>query len=208
MVACGENHPLSSQSCQRLFGSYGREGGKSVEQHNQKPTENEVESTKLWGIFEGGSISGAIAGLGSLIAAMIHTRALSGDHFLFPKLVSGGSVITGILLHFLVAVSFGIIFAAIHPWQGLRKTQPIGDRAVAAGVLFSTLLWAVMTFGVLPWANPSLRAYVQENPYSWYGYHLIYGTLLLASPILRRRYAVKHSPKHEGPSDSEKSRAA
>jgi hypothetical protein len=190
-----------------------------VEQHN-RPTHQEVRATQLWGIFEGGALSGIVAGLGALLAAMIHTRTMSGDWFLFPKIIASGifgfdsamtstrAVFVGIVMHFAVAVVFGIIFAAVHPWESFRQGKPIGDRAVAAGVLYATILWGIMTFAVLPWSNPSLNSYVKGNPYSWYGYHLIYGTLLLASPLLRRRYAVKHSPNSEGPSNNEKIRAA
>lgn len=163
-----------------------------------------------WGILEGGWVSGLIAGLGMLIACMARSASVGDGFFMFPKLVAAPvfghdtidtglrGILVGSAMYLVFASLLGIGFAATRPWRRIGKLyNSVGDRAVAAGVLYAITVWLGMTKFVLPKLNPTMSLYVDEHPVSWFALHILFGALLVATPILRRRYALRHATSTE-----------
>lgn len=174
---------------------------KQLEPH-EKPT--------LWGIFEGGAVSGIIAGTAMMLVVMWGTAVTDGLSFVSPlqriaETVGTSSVLVGALLHYVASCAFGVVFAATRAWRKVGKRRyPVGDRAVAAGLIYALAIWSVMTFLVVPLINPSLRELTELVPSFWFAAHMVFGVGLLDTPLLRRRYARKHSPHGDLPPEERK----
>lgn len=167
------------------------------------------EKPTIWGIFEGGAISGLIAGTLMMFVVMLGASG-NGQSFVSPlariaETVGTSSTLVGLLLHYIVSCTFGILFAATRAWRKVGKRRyPVGDRAVAAGLIYALGIWIVMTFLVVPAVNPSLGGFIDRIPSVWFAAHMVFGVGLLDTPLLRRRYARKHSPHGDLPASERK----
>ena len=52
--------------------------------------------------------------------------------------------------------------------------------------MYGVLVWALMTWTVVPWANPVLARSLDEIGGAWFAIHLIYGAGLSVTPLLER----------------------
>jgi len=153
----------------------------------------------------GGALAGLAAGAIMMIAAMgwlalAHLGALTP-----PKLVAAGvsgsnaliggfgTAFVGWSLHLGVAVLLGIIFAWLA--SNIRSKK----AAAFAGVLFAIGVWAVMTFAVVPAADPVLRSRVAMWMGTWFWWHLIFGAMLFMTPAFERSLAGRRSWERPGP---------
>lgn len=159
---------------------------------------------KQRGVWYGGAISGIIAGLVMAVVLMIHSQfigngfftpvlAIAGTFFGVSALAGGfGTVLTGLILHVIVSAVLGIIFAMI------VNPETSSGYAFFGGLVFGIAVWAVMTYLVLPWANPVMRSEVLMHPGMWAFCHLVYGGVLASTPYFERTTA----PKYFRPSQS------
>ncbi|MBI4424654.1 MAG: hypothetical protein HY554_13055 [Elusimicrobia bacterium] len=146
------------------------------------------------GIVLGGVFSGVFAGIVMALFATTASWAL-GNGFWTPvkeiacvaygvdALVAGASaILAGVLIHLTIASCWGMLFAALLPRGSGAWT------ALWTGVLYSIGVWALMTYGVLPWGNEVQSARAGMMP-DWFFYsHLVYGASLLVTPAFRRRF--------------------
>jgi hypothetical protein len=84
-------------------------------------------------------------------------RYIAGSLF-GPSAFTGGSemIVYGLLLHYLIALIFTIIFYLIYPKIPLMAQHP-----VAAAVLYGIFIWLVMTFIVVPSTK------IKTGPFDW-----------------------------------------
>jgi hypothetical protein len=140
-----------------------------------------------------GVLVGLVSGVLMALVAMVHCWAVGLGFWLPMKLVSGvymgvhallgngGVVVVGTLTHSLTAIGWGIVFGAI--------TRGSLDPRLAAtvGVAFGVAVWVIMTYLVLPWANPTMLVRAQLAMGWFVFYHLMYGLSLGFSPAVARR---------------------
>lgn len=148
------------------------------------------------GRISGGALSGFIAGCAMLAFAMLSGAILGDGPLAFLRSVScavygvdglvagGGALMAGLLIHLTVSCCWGMLFSSILPEESTSWT------ALWTGALYGIGVWAVMTFGVLPWADGVMRARMDLLPDWWFYQHLVYGACLLGTPFLRRRTAA------------------
>jgi hypothetical protein len=150
-------------------------------------------------------LAGALAGLGgglamALVAALL-TGALDQDLWLQPKVIASlvlgspaseaagfalGPVALGLLIHLLVAMLLGVLFARFMH-RVARLPSDFGVPEVA-GVAFGFLIWAAAYFVVLPVAAPGLLSIYAP---ALLIQHLVYGasTGLVYAWLCPRPYA-------------------
>lgn len=90
------------------------------------------------------------------------------------------SALLGLGIHMVVGATFGVIFAAM-----ARRMDSYGMR-LAAGLAYGAIIFLVMTYLVLPWANPLMA--VAIDPGWFFLAHLAFGFTLGA---LMPRRAVR-----------------
>lgn len=141
--------------------------------------------------FWGGCFAGWIAGAIMLLTWMA-AAVSDGAELLDPLQWVGGSTGAGLLIHFVVSGLLGAAFGMLIGWQppGFRD-QPVGDRALVSGLAYGVLVWAVMTWIVLPFVNPTMKLRVESFPVWWFLLHMIYGSTLLLAPVFRRKILVR-----------------
>ena len=106
--------------------------------------------------------------------------------------MAAGHLAVGIILHLAFSVLVGIVFITV--LFGLRRAGLGVLRAapayVAASVAGAALLYVVMMYLVLPWANPLMCHMTPRGPF-FIG-HLVYGLVfgLVAYPLARRAEAA------------------
>ncbi len=137
--------------------------------------------------FGGGVGAGIVAALAMGLFAMI-VFAARGQGFFTPLELMGATlmreealewtfwaVLLGLGIHLVLGAIFGVIFAAFA--RGMRTMA----MRVAAGLAYGAIIFLVMTYLVLPWANPWLMAAIE--PGWFFLYHLAFGLVLpLALP--------------------------
>jgi hypothetical protein len=139
---------------------------------------------------------GALAGVLSAIVMGIQWMVISGVNgagFFTPLALIGatftreawmtsfaGSVVTGTLLHLFTGAALGALFAFL-----TRDMVESGNR-FAAGIAYGATVFLVMTFLVLPWANPVLFYGVDKGVY--FLVHLVYGAILPLAMTRRHVY--------------------
>lgn len=141
--------------------------------------------------YAAGALAGFIGGIVMAIVAMIVTASM-GAGMLMPlkamaalllgvdALVGGaGAIIVGMMIHFATAIILGLIFAAI-----IGDARP--GAAFGLGLIYGFGVWIVMTFLILPAANPTMSARVAMMGGWWFVEHLVYGGMLFLLPILHR----------------------
>ncbi|ALA60529.1 hypothetical protein [Nitrospira moscoviensis] len=134
-----------------------------------------------------GVMAGLIAGLAMAMVSMMMAM-LTGEGFWAPvKKISvtllGRSavqnvgfefmpVMVGMMIHFVTAIAFGIIFALL----GGRQSY---GSAVASGIGYGLAVWLVMQFIVLPFVNPVMA---DMPPLQFAILHMIFGGTLGSYP--------------------------
>jgi hypothetical protein len=99
----------------------------------------------------------------------------------------GGVVLLGLAIHFSVAIVWGVMFALAVPRDAGK------GAALAYGLGAGIVVFLVMTFLVMPWANPVMRATVVRTWSPWLVEHLLYGLGLALTPALRRRFVDRRA---------------
>ncbi len=153
-----------------------------------------------------GIAAGVIA---ALVMALVWSivEALQGQGFWSPAQLIGAlymgtavvaypfwSAVLGIVTHLIIGAIFGVVFAAL-----MRRVESPGLQA-AAGLAYGAVIFLVMTYLVLPWADPVL--FVNVDPGWFFLYHLVFGLILpLGLPIRRQiaRRAVARSTAYTRP---------
>lgn len=143
-------------------------------------------------LWQGGALTGITAGLIMALIAMIFGYVMGMDFWLLPKMIAAtflgadaltggvGSVILGLIVHLVVAAAYGILFAFLTP----RITSPSSDFGL--GIAYGVIIWAVMTFIVLPLFNDLMRERVALIPFTWFINHLVFGASLAMTPYFER----------------------
>ncbi len=110
-----------------------------------------------------GALGGLIAGIVMAMVAMLYTLAAQGDLLaplkqmgatFFPSdSGSGISMLAGLMLHMIMSIIFGIVFALIVK----GRAQGYAPLAIA-GIIYIAVEWAIARFIVLPAIDPPLVA--------------------------------------------------
>ena len=116
------------------------------------------------GVIIGGGIAGILAGIVMAGAAMLYAAA-NGSGFLFPvrsiaatwygpKALVGGAVVllVGLVTHLSTAAFGGVVFAA------LPSSRRSATAALLSGLIWGVVVWAILSFVVMPWLNPTMYA--------------------------------------------------
>jgi hypothetical protein len=124
-------------------------------------------------------------------AAMIEKDMMMHPGMSMNMPVAGGHLVVGMILHLAFSMVVGIVFITVlfalrRAGLGVLRTAP---AYVAAAVAGAALLYVVMIYWVLPWANPLMCHMTPRGPF-FIG-HLIYGLIfgLVAYPLARRTAA-------------------
>ena len=150
------------------------------------------------GVIIGGGIAGILAGIVMAMAAMFYAAA-NGSGFFLPvrsiaatwygvnALVGGaGVLIVGLVTHLGTAAFGGVVFAAL---PSSRKSATV---ALLSGLVWGVVVWAILSFAVMHWLNPTMYAgTVGREPVWWFVLHLIYGGMLVVTPGLVRRVSAR-----------------
>ena len=139
-------------------------------------------------ILAPGALAGVVAALVMGLFWMILSAA-QGQGFSTPLQLIGAfwfaaaameyelaATLAGLLSHLAVGAVLGIVFAAL-----VRNVRS-PSKLIAAGVGYGAAVYALMTYAVLPWANPIMFAAIDRG---WFFLvHLAFGlTLPLALPV-------------------------
>ena len=110
-----------------------------------------------------GAIGGLIGGMVMAMVAMLYTLVAQGDllaplkqmgaTFFKSDSGSAGSLLAGLMLHMMMSVIFGIVFALI-----VRGRATGFGPLVVAGMIFIAVEWAIARFVVLPVVDQPLVA--------------------------------------------------
>jgi hypothetical protein len=151
--------------------------------------------TPARGEVAAGAGAGLIGGVAMALFQML-ASALGGGSVLAPaKLVAAstlgprapsgglGTLVTGLLLHLAVSAVLGVTFAfALHR----RVVRP--GATLLAGLFFALLAMLTMTYVLLPWVDPVMRASLVHAPGAWLLAHAVFGLGLGSLPALRRAF--------------------
>lgn len=165
-------------------------------------------TTRIHGdIVEAGVLAGLLGGVAMALFATIYAGA-AGLGFWSPleaiaatalhssTIVTGaGAVIVGLLLHLIMAMFFGVIFAALTP----PALPPL--PAFAFGLLMGVATLVLMSLLIVPAVNPAVRSELMWGSApgampvgAAFVMHLFYGAGLSIAPALRRRMAGVAQP--------------
>ena len=124
-------------------------------------------------------------------AAMIEHDMMMHPGMSMNMPVAAGHLAVGMILHLAFSIVVGIVFITVlfglrRAGLGVLRSAPV---YVAASVAGAALLYVVMMYLVLPWANPLMCHMTPRGPF-FIG-HLIYGLVfgLVAYPLTRRATA-------------------
>lgn len=124
-------------------------------------------------------------------AAMIEKEMMMHPGMSMNMPVAASHLAVGIILHLAFSIVVGIVFITIlfglrRAGLGALRTAP---AYVGASIAGAALLYVVMMYLVLPWANPLMCHMTPRGPF-FIG-HLIYGLIfgLVAYPLARRAAA-------------------
>ncbi len=120
-----------------------------------------VEDTGTW--VRHGAIGGLIGGMVMAMVAMLYTLVAQGDllaplkqmgaTFFRSDSGSAGSLVAGLMLHMMMSVLFGIVFAL-----SVRGRATGFGPLILAGMIFIGVEWAIARFVVLPVVDAPLVA--------------------------------------------------
>lgn len=147
------------------------------------------------GVLTGGILAGLVAGIVMALVAMV-ASSVAGGSFWLPMLAisatyygadalagGAGTIALGVLTHLVVSAFWGLLFA----WVGGARIS--AGSAFFAGLLYGIAIWALMSFAVLPAINEVLLDRAAIEPGWWFGYHLIFGGMLLLTPPLAQAFS-------------------
>jgi len=125
-------------------------------------------------------------------AAMIEKDMMMHPGMSMNMPVAAGHLAVGMILHLAFSIVVGIVFITVlfglrRAGLGVLRSAPV---YVAASVAGAALLYVVMMYLVLPWANPLMCHMTPRGPF-FIG-HLVYGLVfgLVAFPLARRAEAA------------------
>lgn len=149
-----------------------------------------IHSTRA--VWLGGVETGVVAGIAMAMVTML-TSYFMGTGFLTPLLLISatffgqaalaggvGVIAAGVVLHMMNSAVFGVIFAYI------TRQASSGGTYLWAGLAFGIAIWAMITFAVLPVADPIMRQHVAMTPIPWFVNHLVFGAMLALTPYFER----------------------
>jgi hypothetical protein len=153
-------------------------------------------------IIDPGLVAGWLGGLAALVLAVLAAAGWGLPAWRPLQLISAfivgddalhlgwRSAALGFLIHMVVSGLWGVLFCAILPRGASTRWS------VSLGLGFSFIIFALMTWLVLPWVDPLLIARV--NTVALLVLHLVYGAVLpLALPLRRnvraRRVAARRA---------------
>ena len=149
-------------------------------------------------IWEGGALSGVISGLVLGIILMLY-YASHGEGFTFPlKLIAAsifgvnalmggvGCVAVGLIIHLAGSAALGVLFAFL--------TQKVfsAETSLSVGILFGFCTWLAMTYVMLPWLDPVMKARADMASGWWFGCFMVYGMFLVLTPYFELKTAPRH----------------
>lgn len=155
------------------------------------------EKIRQPGVWYGGALSGLIAGLAMALVLAIHAQIVGTGFFtpiqamaamfMGPEAMAGGfgTVLMGLIVHLVVSAILGIVFAF------LVNPETSGGYAFFGGLVFALVIWAAMTYLILPGANPVLLSEVMRHPGAWAFSWMVFGGVLAATPSLERATGPK-----------------
>jgi hypothetical protein len=139
-----------------------------------------------------GAFTGLVAGLAMALCAMLGAAGAGERFFLPAELVAAAlygpqalgrtdAIFAGVVVHLLVAAAWGMLFAAIVTTPTTRFETFLG------GLFYGIFIWVVMTFVVLPLADPTMHARALADAGFSLVDHLIFGAgMALLIPIRER----------------------
>lgn len=147
-------------------------------------------------VFLSGMEAGIVSGLVMILVAMVWS-SVAGNGFWSPlnliaatwfgqEALAGGLIIgiAGFITHLAISAIWGAVFSAFIG----RGARSFG-LSLLVGLITGVVAWMVMTYFVLPWADPIMRAQVTQNPHLsaiWFFYHLVYGASMTLTPLFAR----------------------
>jgi hypothetical protein len=154
----------------------------------------------------GGVLSGLLAGA-LMILMILFVSDAHGQGFYSPldqlaglfwgvnALVGGAGVaIAGLAVHLAFSAFLGAIFAILT--EGQNNPGP----AFIGGIAYGITVWAVMTFLVQPWANPTMSDRTALFQGWWFIEHLVFGGMLFTTPLFARALERRtEGPRREEP---------
>jgi hypothetical protein len=124
-------------------------------------------------------------------AAMIEREMMMHPGMSMNMPVAASHLAVGMVLHLAFSMVVGIVFVTVlfalrRAGLGVLRTLP---GFVGAAIAGAALLYVVMIYAILPWANPLMYHMTPRGPF-FIG-HLIYGLVfgLVAYPLARRAMA-------------------
>lgn len=108
----------------------------------------------------------------------------------FDEAPGGQLLIWGLIIHFAVAGTWGLIFGAL-----MGRTGSSGG-SIPAGIGFVAFVWLVMNWGLVPMVNPTLAHLNWGWPgMAWFFAHLFYGFVVGFTPMVVARYYPRVGPR-------------
>jgi hypothetical protein len=150
--------------------------------------------------LEGGAVAGLIGGgvvaLWAMVSAAVAGYGLwfpwnvIGATFAGPEALVGGTgvMLWGLTVHVAASVVLGILYAFLVRPEVQNITSLIG------GVIYGMAILAVMTYVILPWANPVLHQRIWMMPTTWFLLHAFYGVGVALVPMLERHLGQRTPP--------------
>lgn len=90
-----------------------------------------------------------------------------------------GPTIVGMMIHLMFSAAFGGVV-------GLFVYRFSAGATFWVGMLAGIIIWAVMTWIVMPVANPVMHQRVALMNGWWFVYHLVFGGMLFLTPLINR----------------------
>jgi hypothetical protein len=144
-----------------------------------------------------GAAAGLFAAFGMAIAMTLVFYSV-GEGFWFPlelisglffgvRVILGGIelVLLGLAIHLITGALLGIIFSVL--------VLPLETRRQAfwEGIVYSVMVWVVMSYIVLPLLNHTMSERIALVSGWWFLCHLVFGALLYVTPDLLRAFETR-----------------
>ncbi len=159
----------------------------------ERRTADRARADRPWQeVAFGGGLSGLVSGLLMAVAAMAGVAAAGMSPWLPLRLVGGTfygadaiglgaePVIVGAALHLLVSVFWAVLFAFT-----VRPDTPTAG-SLTTGLVYAVVVWALMTFTLVPWLDPLLATRLEDVGVWWFLLHLVWGAGLSVTPAMER----------------------
>ncbi len=152
-------------------------------------------------LAKSGALAGLIAGIAMAMVAMIYAASRGMGLFAPPRQIAavlqgpeallggGGTIILGIMIHMMVSIVWGIVF-------GLIAGRLTAGGQFGAGMVYGAVLWFIMSFLVLPWANETMGDRTKLVPAAWFIEHLVFGGMLFLTAVFARHHERGRGEPH------------